>query len=195
MYNTPSYAFSFPQCSGIGRVFGDHGVLPHPLPVPRSYSIHSQMQQWHTLAYRPRRQLAEGRTPRQRGTQQRRQSVDGYDPPEDREGGGSLGQPRQQQQQREKFLPASATVPSSIIAGDIEDAVFLNDAFEELEGGRRVNPCVVHNNLAAGPTPYNDGWAWQKQVRGPEALAHYLLCTTPRPAAVDINARKRRGPA
>ena len=46
-----------------------------------------------------------------------------------------------------------------------EDAVILHDPYEELpiEGDRPRRSCVVYDTLEA-PTPYNEGWEWQKQV-------------------------------
>lgn len=46
-----------------------------------------------------------------------------------------------------------------------DGVIILDDPFEELliEGDRPRHSCVVHDSLAA-PTPYNEGWEWQKQV-------------------------------
>lgn len=171
MHITPGCAFSVPPCCAIGRVNRDQHVLPHALPRSRSINAQQQILQsinqkeWQPLAYCPRHRLAEKNTER-RGRQQRQQSVGGNGPAEDREGEASPRRRQQQRQQGEEqtVLPAPASAPSPIIAGQDEDVVVLDDLFEELEGGRRGHPCVVHNTLAEGPTPYNDGWEWQKQV-------------------------------
>lgn len=171
MHTSPGCAFSLPPCAAIGRVYGDHRVLPSDTPR-RSHSINAphvlqavNQREWRPLAYRSGRRLAERRT-RRRGTQQRQQSVGGIDPAEYREGEAFPLWRQQQQEVEERVLPPPpATAPSSLIAGEHEELVILDDPFEELEGDRRRHPCVVHDTLAAEPTPYNDGWEWQKQVR------------------------------
>lgn len=174
MRNTPGCAFSLPPSAAIGRAYGDHRVLPLPHTVARSHSINAQQvprstsqREWQTLAYRPRHRLEERRAGRRGRQQRQQQSVDRNGVAEDREGEASPRQPQQQRQQVEErvLLPPSATAQSPTIAAQDEDVVILNDPFEELEGDRRGHPCVVHNALAAGPTPYNDGWEWQKQVK------------------------------
>lgn len=173
MHKTPGCAFSPPPCAAI-RVYGDQRAQPLAT-LARPHSIDAQQvlqatdqRDWETLAYRPGRRLAERRSGR-RGAQQLLQlSVGGNDPEEGREKEAPAGQPRQQPQRvgERVLLPASAAAPSSTTTGEDEDVVILDDPFEELEGDRRRYPCVLHNTLAAGPTPYNDGWEWQKQVRG-----------------------------
>ncbi|CAM9209286.1 unnamed protein product [Sphacelaria rigidula] len=49
--------------------------------------------------------------------------------------------------------------PGGRFTGD----VVLDDRFEELEDRVTPYPCVLHNALGA-PTPYSEGWAWQKQA-------------------------------
>lgn len=130
-------------------------------------------EKWQALPYRCRMPLVERRRRRRRRLPQ--QSIKGYGPMED---GGqeealesrcSTGDVQQGQrrppQAKEVLIPPSTTaVHSSSASG--EDVVVLDDPFEELEGDRARHACVVHNTLAAGPTPYNDGWDWQKQVSG-----------------------------
>lgn len=181
MSSNPGCAFSLPPCAAIGRVYGDHHVPPHTLALARSINAQQALQainqkEWQSLAYRPRRRLA-ARRKWPRGTLQLQQSVDGSGPAGHREGEASPRQQHQQDQQQQRqhveervLVSPPATASSSTSAGgEDEGLVILDDPFEELEGGRRRHPCVVHNTLAAGPTPYNDGWEWQKQVSGSTA--------------------------
>lgn len=64
------------------------------------------------------------------------------------------GQHHDQQQEERKRV---ATLWSA------QEDELRDDPFEELEGDRPRHPCVVHNHLSA-PTPYSEGWEWQKQV-------------------------------
>ena len=168
MSNNAGYAFSPPPCNAIGRVHGDHQVPPHNLAQSRSINAQRVLQtvdqrDWQSLAYRSRRRLA-ARRKWPGGAQQLQLSVDSNSPSGDREGEA----PPQQVQERVLLSPP-ATAASSAIAGEDKGLAILDDPFEELEGDRQRHPCVVHNALAVGPTPYNDGWEWQKQVRGSQS--------------------------
>ncbi|CBJ27443.1 lipoyltransferase [Ectocarpus siliculosus] len=122
---------------------------------------------WRTLPYRCRIPLLERRRRRRRLPQ----SVKVNGPTEDGGqealesrcsiGGVQQGQRRWRQAKDVVIPPSTTAVHSSFASG--EDVVVLDDPFEELEGDRARHACVVHNTLAAGPTPYNDGWEWQKQ--------------------------------
>ena len=110
---------------------------------------------WQAVPYRSSRTLAErrGRTgpplafPRRYGVQGGREGCFGA---VDANGEADALQQQQQQQQQ---LQAE------------DGVIVLDDPFEELlvEGDRPRHSCVVHDSLAA-PTPYNEGWEWQKQV-------------------------------
>eukprot|EP00904_Undaria_pinnatifida_P007640 jgi/Undpi1/4005/HiC_scaffold_16.g07373.m1 len=60
--------------------------------------------------------------------------------------------------------------PNGANTGTNVGDVFLDDTFEELDGDRPRHTCVVYDSLAA-PTPYSEGWEWQKQAL--ERLTEY----------------------
>lgn len=53
--------------------------------------------------------------------------------------------------------------PSLLAREEDEDSVLADDPFEELEDRPRYR-CVVHDSALKVPSPYNEGWEWQKQV-------------------------------
>lgn len=124
---------------------------------------------WRALPYRCRMPLLERRRRRRRRLPQsvkaNGQTEDGGQESLESRcsiGGVQQGQRRWRQAKEVVIPPSTTAVHSSFASG--EDVVVLDDPFEELEGDRARHACVVHNTLAAGPMPYNDGWKWQKQV-------------------------------
>lgn len=136
---------------------------------------------WQALPYRCRMSLAE-----RRRRPRLPQSMKGNGPTEDggqeaSETRSSIGDVQHGQRHpppaKEVRIPPSSTAVhhSSFASGG--DVVVLDDPFEELEGDRARHACVVHDTLAAGPTPYNDGWEWQKQVRVHQLYVDALFST------------------
>lgn len=81
------------------------------------------------------------------------------------EGAARNSLPEQQgTEQRSKHPVISAPRSRSLGSTSANVDVILHDQFEELEGVRPRYSCVVRNSLAA-PTPYNQSWEWQKQVK------------------------------